>query len=100
MRLWVDFNDIEDEDYVEANLDFAQFFREEDLQEGVAVGLFDGGGHECQGVVEAVDSPNRLVRVKLNWNTWWSPAQRRVYDFRQDEYATPMSRLFIPNPAA
>jgi hypothetical protein len=75
MRLWVDFNDIEDRDYVEANLDDAESFREEELREGVRVDLFDGGGHESQGEIVAIDLAERLVRVRIDWATWRSPAQ-------------------------
>jgi hypothetical protein len=102
MRLWADFNDIEEGNYVVADLDYAQFFRDEDLHEGAPVNLFDGGGHECQGVIVAVDSGNRLVRVELDWTTWRSPSQlRTVYDFRREGYTAILpTRSFIPNPAA
>jgi hypothetical protein len=75
MRLWVDFNDIEDHDYVEADLDNAESFREDELREGVRVDLFDGGGHESQGEVVAVDLDEKLVRVKIDWATWRSPTR-------------------------
>jgi hypothetical protein len=75
MRLWVDFNDIEEHDYVEADLDDAESFREDELHEGTRVDLFDGGGHECQGEIVAIDLAERLVRVRIDWATWRSPAQ-------------------------
>lgn len=102
MRLWADFNDIEEDDYVVADLDYAQFFRDEELHEGALVDLFDGGGHECQGTIVSVNSDNRLVRVKLDWSTWRSPAQLpTVYDFGREEYTAKIpSHSFIPNPAA
>ncbi|HEV8426111.1 MAG TPA: RNA methyltransferase PUA domain-containing protein [Actinomycetes bacterium] len=71
----MDFNDIEDHDYVEADLDDAESFREDELREGARVELFDGGGHECQGEIVAVDLAERLVRVRIDWATWRSPAQ-------------------------
>lgn len=75
MRLWVDFNDIEDRDYVDADLDDAESLREDELREGTRVDLFDGGGHESQGELVAVDLDERVVRVKIDWATWRSPAQ-------------------------
>jgi hypothetical protein len=76
MRLWTDFNDIEDDDYVVADLDSSEIADgENDLHEGARVDLFDDGGHECQGEVAAVDRANRLVRVRIDWATWRSSAQ-------------------------
>jgi hypothetical protein len=76
MRLWADFNDIEDDDYVVVDLDSSEIANgEDDLHEGTRVDLSDGA-HECQGEIVAVDLANRLVRVKLDWATWHSTISR------------------------
>jgi hypothetical protein len=76
MRLWADFNDIEEDDYVVVDLDSSEIADgEDDLHVGTRVDLFDGGGHECQGEVVAVDLAKRLVGVRIDWATWHSPAQ-------------------------
>jgi hypothetical protein len=78
-RLWVDFNEIEDDRYIEADLEFADFFLSTELAVGKRADLFDGAGHECEATVVEVDSTNKLVKLTINWDTWTSPAQRRVW---------------------
>lgn len=80
MRLWVDFNEIEKSQYVEADLEFAGFFLERDLVVGSQADLFDGAGHECQGTIMALDADERTVRLAINWQSWTSPARQRNFE--------------------
>jgi len=80
MRLWVDFNEIESEQYVEADLEFAGFFLERDLVVGQEADLFDGAGHECGGTIIRVDRPKGIVGLVIDWQTWTSPARRRTFE--------------------
>jgi hypothetical protein len=74
MKLWVDFNNIQNDERIEADLDFAEFFQPDALVEGSEAWLFDGTGHECKGSVVAYDPERRLVELRLDWQTWTSPA--------------------------
>jgi hypothetical protein len=71
-RLWADFNELEG-DVIEADLEFAASFTEDKLAPGSRALLFDGGGHEVVGEIVAVDLEERLVRLRVDWNTWESP---------------------------
>lgn len=70
MRLWVDFNDMEEEDRIWADLDQASFFFEEDIYLGNRARLFDGVGHECAGYIVEIDTPRRLIELEIDWQTW------------------------------
>lgn len=72
MRLWTDFNYMEEENRVWADLDQAGFYREDELHVGQKAELFDGLGYECMGTIVAVDSANRMVELELDLNTWRS----------------------------
>jgi hypothetical protein len=72
MRLWTDFNYMEDEDTVWADLDQAESYFEDELQLGRRASLFDGVGHECMGNIIALDLDNRMVELVLDWDTWSS----------------------------
>jgi hypothetical protein len=78
MRLWVDFNDVEGEDYIWADLDQAVFFFEEDVHQGYEARLFDGVGHECTGTIVEVDTSLHMVKLELDWQTWHSVRQSHV----------------------
>jgi hypothetical protein len=70
MRLWTDFNYMEEENRVWADLDRAEFYDEDDLQIGNEAELFDGLGYECIGTIVSVDSANRMVELELDRDTW------------------------------
>jgi hypothetical protein len=72
MRLWTDFNYMEEEDRVWANLDQAEFYREDELRIGKKAELFDGLGYECMGTVVGIDLANRMVELELDRTTWRS----------------------------
>lgn len=72
MRLWTDFNYMENEDRVWADLTQAGFYLEEELQVGRKAELFDGLGYECTGTIVQVDTNNRMVEVEPDWSTWRS----------------------------
>lgn len=72
MRLWTDFNYMEDEDRVWANLDLAESYCEVELRAGQKAELFDGLGYECTGTIVAVDLLNRMVELEPDWDTWRS----------------------------
>ncbi len=76
MRLWTDFNYMEDEDRFWADLDNAAYFSPDDVKLGTRATLFDGLGYECQGNITQIDSTNRMVELKPDWSTW-----RRVQTF-------------------
>jgi hypothetical protein len=76
MRLWTDFNYMEDENRVWADLDLAEFYREDQLQVGQKAQLFDGLGYECVGTIVAVDRANRMVELELDRATWRSVRDR------------------------
>lgn len=78
VRLWTDFNDIENEDIVWADLDYAEFFFEEGLRVGQKAELFDGAGHECVGTIIDVDPARRIVHLKIDWQTWRSARYPRI----------------------
>ena len=80
MRLWVDFNEVEDHEFIEADLEFAQFFMEKELQQGKRADLFDGAGHQCQAVVSNVDRDNGLLDLRIDWGTWESPRRPHVFE--------------------
>lgn len=72
MRLWTDFNDIEEENRIWADLDQAQFFFifNDELQVGEIAELTDGAGHECKGTITHVDLDRRMVWLEIDWDTW------------------------------
>jgi hypothetical protein len=72
MRFLTDFNEIENEDRIWADLDDANFVFEADLQPGRTIELYDGAGHWCVGIITEIDRDRRLVRAKLDWQTWRS----------------------------
>jgi hypothetical protein len=72
MRLWTDFNYMEDENRLRANLDRAAHYLEEEVRVGQVAELFDGLGYECLATVISVDEENRSVELEPDWNTWRS----------------------------
>ncbi len=80
MRLWVDFNEVEDHEFIEADLEFAQFFMEKELHQGWTADLFDGAGHMCQATVVDVDRDSGLLTLRINWETWESPRRPHVFE--------------------
>jgi hypothetical protein len=72
MRLWTDFNYMEHEDRVWADLDEAESYFEQELIVGQRVQLFDGLGYECIGTIVTVDLANRMVELELDRATWRS----------------------------
>ncbi len=83
MRFLVDFNEIENGGRIWADLDDAPFFFEGDLQAGREVQLFDGAGHWCVGIITDVDLDRRLVRLRIDWQTWRSERYPSIaQDFR------------------
>lgn len=81
MRFLTDFNEIESGDRIWADLDDAAFFFEADLRVGRAVELTDGAGHWCAGVITEVDPARRLVRLRIDWQTWRSARYPRNREF-------------------
>ena len=82
MRLWVDFNEVEDHEIIEADLEFAQFFLVDEIRKGNRADLFDGAGHQCQATILGVDNQNALLTLKIDWSTWESPRRPRVFESR------------------
>lgn len=80
MRLWVDFNEVEDHEFIEADLEFAQFFMEQDLRQGKRADLFDGAGHMCRATVINVDRDSGLLNLRIDWGTWESPRRPHVFE--------------------
>lgn len=74
MRLWVDFNNIDEDGQIEANLEFAGYFKWGDLVQGAMAELFDGEGYTCRGLIHSVDFKERRVDLRVDWATWRSPA--------------------------
>lgn len=70
MRLWIDFHDIEDDNLIWADLDYAQFFFDQDLQVGKDAELTDGAGHECRATITDIDLDRRIVWLRIDWDTW------------------------------
>ncbi len=81
MRFLTDFNEIENEDRIWADLDDAEFFFERDLQIGRPVELTDGAGHWCVGIVIGLDLDRRLIRLKIDWQTWRSERHPRNKEY-------------------
>ena len=75
MRLWTDFNYMENENRVWADLDQAGFYLEHELRVGQRAELLDGLGYECMGTVVEEDSDNRMVELELDRSTWRSTRQ-------------------------
>jgi hypothetical protein len=78
MRLWTDFNDIEENGQVWADLDYAQFFFEHELRAGNTSELTDGAGHECIGTIVRVDLDRRMVWLEIDWDTWRFSERSRI----------------------
>jgi hypothetical protein len=78
IRLWTDFNYMEDEDRVWADLDKAEWYFEEGLRVGQRAELFDGLGYECMGTIMTVDSANRMVELAPDWTTWHSTRRKNL----------------------
>lgn len=72
MRFLVDFNEIENEDRIWADLDDADLFFEGYLEKGQPVELTDGAGHWCVGIITDFDLAQRLVHLRIDWQTWRS----------------------------
>ena len=68
--MWTDFHDIEDDDRIWADLDYAEFFFEHEFQVGNTAELTDGAGHECLATITDVDRNRRMVWLKIDWDTW------------------------------
>jgi hypothetical protein len=58
VRVWTDFNYIEDEDRLWATLDKAESYLEKELRLGQRAELFDGLGYECVGYIVSMDLAN------------------------------------------
>jgi len=72
MRLWVDFNEVEDDEQIVADLEFAAYFTTANLVPGASAELFDDGGHSCMGRVVSYDEKNREVTLRILWESWRS----------------------------
>lgn len=92
MRLWTDFNYMENDNRVWADLDEAESYFEQDLVVGRRAQLFDGLGYECVGTIVTVDLANHMVELELDRATWRStkrPRRRYQYSARYDaEFAS------------
>ena len=75
MRLWVDFNDVAG-GRIEADLDYASFFRLDDLQPGGEASLFDDTGYECIAVINSYDAVTRTLDLTLRTETFSSTLAR------------------------
>lgn len=67
MRLWADFNEVEDE-MIWTSLRRAQFVPDGEPEIGQRVELYDHEGNVCWGIVVSVDDP--IVRLHLDLRTW------------------------------
>ncbi len=81
MRFLTDFNEIENEDRIWADLDDAEFFFEGNLQIGQPVELTDGAGHWCVGIITDFDLTQRLIHLRIDWLTWRSTRYPRNREF-------------------
>jgi hypothetical protein len=83
MRFLTDFNEIENDRYIWADVEDAEVLFEGDLQVGRRAELTDGVAHWCVGTITGVDSNRGLVRLVIDWQTWRSMRHPR----REFEYA-------------
>jgi len=82
MRLWTDFNYMEDEDRLWATLDKAESYFEDELRLGQRAELFDGLGYECVGYIVSMDLANGRVELQPDWRTWRSTKRpNREFDY-------------------
>jgi hypothetical protein len=82
MRLWTDFNYMEDEDRLWATLDKAESYFKEELRVGQRAELFDGLGYECVGYITSMDLANDRVQLRPDWTTWRSTRRpSREFDY-------------------
>ena len=72
MRLWTDFNYMEDEDRLWATLARAESYLQNELHVGQRAELFDGLGYECVGTVVSLDLANGRIELEPDWTTWRS----------------------------
>jgi len=82
MRFLTDFNEIENDNFIWADVEDAEILFEGDLQVGHTAELTDGVAHWCVGVITDVDSDRGLVRLVIDWQTWRSmrhPRREFVY---------------------
>lgn len=69
LKLWTDFNEVYDDDYVWTSMrNTASVIRPPSLGEWVE--LYDDSGEGCWAVVVEVDGP--IVSCKIDWSTWRS----------------------------
>jgi hypothetical protein len=82
MRLWTDFNYMENENMVWADLEEAEYYFEQDLMVGRRAELFDGLGYECMGTIVTIDLANHMVELELDRATWRSTRRpQRQFDY-------------------
>jgi hypothetical protein len=87
MRLWTDFNYMENENRVWADLDEAESYFKQDLVVGRKAQLFDGLGYECIGTIVTVDLDDHMVELELDRATWRAtrhPTRRYQYSAGYD----------------
>jgi hypothetical protein len=66
-RLWVDFNDVFQENLIEVDLDFSAPVPRQWLENGQWIRLYDGEGNECDGLIQSAN--DRVLTVKLDFAT-------------------------------
>jgi hypothetical protein len=70
MRIWADFHEVDQDNQIWADLKQAEFvvFDEAGELVGQEVGLFDGSGLQCRGVVQETQGNWLLVQIDpLTW---------------------------------
>ena len=65
-RLWVDFNEVYDGDYVWTSTRHVPSL--EQPEPGEWIELYDSDGERCWAVVRSFDDP--IVHCKIDWSTW------------------------------
>jgi hypothetical protein len=70
VAIWVDFNEVFDEDYVWTSLRRTPSFESSHLQGGDWVRLADDDGATCLAIVREHNGP--IIICKIDWSTWRS----------------------------
>jgi hypothetical protein len=90
MRFLMDFNEIEHDQYIWADVEDAEVLLEGDLRVGRTAELTDGVAHWCVGIITEIDSKRGLIRLVIDWQTWRSmrhPRRELVFpSYRDAEY--------------
>lgn len=82
MRLWVDFNNVRNDDTITADLKNAEYyFRDANgFETGMVAELFDGDDNTCLATVVSFEEEKDRLTLRIGWDSWTPGERQQIFE--------------------